>query len=61
MTGNSMKTGQRLEPENLEAEQPKTDKQQQDEMHREPYQQRISTANNEDYSQYCQQEWSDCY
>ena len=54
MTDNSMKTDQKPEPENLEAEQPKTDKQQQDEMHREPYQQQISTANNEDYSQYYQ-------
>ena len=54
-----MKTDRKLEPENLGAEQPKTDKQQQDEMHHEPYQQQISIANNEDYTQYDQQEKKD--
>ena len=49
-----MKTDQRLEPENLEAEQPKIGKQQQDEMHHEQCQQQISTAIIEDYNQYYQ-------
>ena len=49
-----MKNGQKLEPENLEAEQPKIGKQQQAEMHHEQCQQQISTANSEDYNQYYQ-------
>jgi hypothetical protein len=49
-----MKTDQGLEPENLEEEQPKIGKQQQDEMHHGRCLQRISIANSEDYNQYCQ-------
>ena len=50
-----MKIDQQPELEYLEAEQPKTDKQQQDGMHHEPYQLRISIANNANYTQYYQQ------
>ena len=54
MTDNSMKTDRKLESENLEEEQPKTGKQQQDGTRHEQYRQQISTANNADYSQYYQ-------